>query len=86
MAPSCKLELARFPALLRIQDGAQVWQHELKIRQYMGEIKKKDDEPKKESNRSKVISGSLILAETKLENHKLQEKKLFYNIEKNNNF
>ena len=52
----------------------------------MGEIKKKDGEPKKESNRSKVISGSLILAETKLENHKLQEKKLFYNIEKNNNF
>ena len=26
VAPSCKLELARFSALLRIQDGARVWQ------------------------------------------------------------
>ena len=27
VAPSCKLELARFSEDLRIQDGARVWQH-----------------------------------------------------------
>ena len=33
-----------------------------------------------------MISDNLFLAEAQLENQKLQEKKLFYNIETNNNF
>ena len=34
MAPSCKIELARFSAWLRIQDGARVWQKSPEIDRY----------------------------------------------------
>ena len=33
VAPSCKLELARYSALLRIQDGARVWQKSIFLTQ-----------------------------------------------------
>ena len=53
---------------------------------FQGELKKKDEAFIKELKKSEILSENLLLAEAQLENLKCEEKKLFYNVETNNNF
>lgn len=61
-------------------------EHELKIKQFQGELRRKDDELIKESKKSKVLRENLLLAEAHRGNLKSREEKVVYNVETNNNF